>query len=180
MPLFRTERSWTFSTALTKVLPKHELRFGFDFVRHELNHYQAEFGAYGLKGGFGFGDNVTGAPGYTSLAWNQFADFLLGLPNSYSKDVQEIQMTGRENQLALYVRDRWNVTEKLTLSLGLRLEYYPLMTRKDSGIERLDYSTYTRAARRPRRRAQGRGHQHEEAGTSRRASAPCTGSARRA
>ena len=56
------------ATALTKVLPKHELRAGLDFVRHELNHYQAEFGAYGLKGGFVFGGNVTGASGYTALA----------------------------------------------------------------------------------------------------------------
>ena len=55
-------------------------------------------------------------------------------------------MTGRENQFALYVRDRWNVSQKLTLSLGLRLEYYPLMTRADSGIERLDHSTYDAAA----------------------------------
>ena len=142
-PLFRKERSYTFSTALTKVLPKHEVRVGFDFVRHELNHFQAEFGDYGLKGGFSFQGLVTGAPGYTQLQWNQFGDFLLGLPNYYSKDQQEIQMTGRENQMALYVRDRWNVTSKLTLSLGLRLEYYPLMTRADSGIERLDYNTYT-------------------------------------
>ena len=52
-------------------------------------------------------------------------------------------MTGRENQWRLYVRDRWSVSQKLTLSLGLRLEYYPLMTRADSGIERLDYNTYT-------------------------------------
>jgi hypothetical protein len=143
MPLFRTEKNWTFSTAITKVLPKHEVRVGFDFVRLELNHYQAEFGPYGLKGGFAFSNNTTGAPGYTSPGWNNFAGFLLGLPNSYSKDFQEIQMTGRENQFALYVRDRWNATEKLTLSLGLRMEYYPLMTRADSGIERLDLNTWT-------------------------------------
>ncbi len=143
MPLFRHERSYTFTTNLTKILPRHELRFGVDFVRHELNHYQAEFGDYGLKGGFRFDGLVTGAPGYTQLLWNQFADFLLGLPNYYSKDFQEIQMTGRENQFALFLRDRWNVSRKLTLSLGVRLEYYPLMKRKDSGIERLDYSTYT-------------------------------------
>ena len=110
MPLFRTEKNWTFSSAITKVLPKHEMRVGFDFVRLELNHYQAEFGPYGLKGGFAFSNNTTGAPGYTSPGWNSFAAFLLGLPNSYSKDFQEIQMTGRENQFALYVRDRWNVT----------------------------------------------------------------------
>jgi hypothetical protein len=143
MPLFRTEKNWTFSTAITKVLPKHEIRVGFDFVRLELNHYQAEFGPYGLKGGFAFSNNTTGAPGYTSPGWNNFAAFMLGLANSYSKDFQEIQMTGRENQFALYIRDRWNATEKLTLSLGLRMEYYPLMKRADSGIERLDLDTWT-------------------------------------
>ena len=143
MPLFRTEKNWTFSSAITKVLPKHEIRVGFDFVRLELNHYQAEFGPYGLKGGFAFSNNTTGSPGYTSPGWNNFAAFLLGLPNSYSKDFQEIQMTGRENQFALYVRDRWNATSKLTLSLGVRMEYYPLMTRADSGIERLDLNTWT-------------------------------------
>jgi hypothetical protein len=143
MPLFRKERNWTASVALTKVLPKHEIRAGFDFVRLELNHFQAEFGNYGLKGGFSFGGLVTGASGYTAQQWNRFADFLLGLPNFYSKDDQEIQMTGRENQYALYVRDRWAVSDKLTLSLGLRLEHYPLMTRADSGIERLDLNTWT-------------------------------------
>ena len=62
MPLFRKETNWTFSTALTKVLPKHELRVGFDFVRLELNHHQAEFGDYGLKGGFSFSDNIDRRP----------------------------------------------------------------------------------------------------------------------
>ncbi|MFN8090953.1 MAG: TonB-dependent receptor [Vicinamibacteria bacterium] len=143
MPLFRTEKNWTFSSAITKVFPKHEVRVGFDFVRLELNHYQAEFGDYGLKGGFSFSNNTTGAVGYTSPGWNSFGAFLLGLPNYYSKDFQELQMTGRENQFAFYVRDRWSVTQKLTLSLGVRAEYYPLMTRADSGIERLDLSTWT-------------------------------------
>lgn len=143
MPLFRKEISYTFSSALTKVFPKHELRAGVDVVRHELNHRQAEFGDTGLKGGFTFSGNTTGAAGYTALGWNQFAGFLLGLPSYYSKDVQTEDMTGREWQSALYVRDRWQVNPKLTVSGGLRLEYYPLMTRANSGIERLDYSTYT-------------------------------------
>ena len=51
-------------------------------------------------------------------------------------------MTGRENQFAFYVRDRWNVSPKLTVSAGARLLYYPLMTRVGRGIETLNYSTY--------------------------------------
>ena len=144
MPLFRRERSYTFSSAMTKAFAtKHEVRLGVDVVRHELNHRQAEFGDYGLRGGFNFSGFTTGVPGYTPLLWNQFAGFMLGLPSSYSKDVQTEEQTGREWQSAFYIRDRWNVTPKFTVSAGLRAEYYPLMTRATHGIERLDYNTYT-------------------------------------
>jgi hypothetical protein len=143
MPLYRKEINYSFSSALTKVFSKHEVRAGVDIVKLELNHRQAEFGTYGLKGGLAFSGNTTGAPGYTALAWNQFAGFLLGLSSSFAKDVQTEDMTGREWQNAVYVRDRWRVTPNLTLNLGLRLENYPLMKRANSGIERLDYSTYT-------------------------------------
>lgn len=146
MPLFRKELNYSFSSALTKVFPKHEVRAGIDIVKLELNHRQAEFGDYGLKGGFSFSGNTTGASGYIPVGggtWNSFAGFLMGLPSFFSKDVQTDDMTGREWQTAVYVRDRWHVTPKLTLNLGLRLEHYPLMRRANSGIERLDYSTYT-------------------------------------
>ena len=143
MPLFRKEVNYSFSSALTKIFSKHEVRAGFDLVKLELNHRQAEFGPYGLKGGFRFDGLVTGAPSYVALGWNRFADFLLGTPNFFSKDVQTEDMSGREWQMGYYLRDRWRVTPNLTLNLGLRLEQYPLMSRANSGIERLDLSTYT-------------------------------------
>ncbi|MBS1810414.1 MAG: TonB-dependent receptor [Acidobacteria bacterium] len=143
MPLFRKEVNYSFSSAITKVFAKHELRAGFDLVKMELNHRQAEFGPYGLRGGFRFDGQVTGAASYVSPGWNNFADFLLGRPNFFSKDVQTEDMSGREWQTAYYLRDRYRVTPNLTLNLGLRLEHYPLMSRAKSGIERLDLSTYT-------------------------------------
>ena len=143
MPLFRKERSFTFSSAVTKVLPKHDVRVGVDVVHHRLNHRQAEFGTYGLKGGFGFSNLTTSIPGYTSPGWNNFAGFLLGLPSSYSKDVQPEEMTGREWQSAIYIQDRWAVNNKMTVAAGLRVENYPLMRRANRGIERLEYDTFT-------------------------------------
>src|SRR5258708_16428481 len=144
MPLFRKERSDTFSSALTKACgSKHDLRLGVDIVRDALNHRRAEFGEYGLGGGFSFSGLTTGTPGYTPLLWNQFAGFLLGLPSFLSKDVQTEEMTGREWQSAVYLRDKWNVNEKLTVSAGLRAEYYPLMRRAGRGLQTPGHHTYT-------------------------------------
>ena len=143
MPLWRKELNYSFTTALTKVFTKHEIRTGVDIVKLELNHLQAEFGDYGLHGGFSFSGNATGATGYTPLLWNQFAQFLLGLPSFYSKDTQTEMMTGREWQTGIYVRDRWRPTENLTVNAGLRLQYFPMMTRANRGLEVLDYNTYT-------------------------------------
>ena len=40
------------------------------------------------------------------------------------------------------LRDRWNVYPKLTLDLGLRWEFYPIMQRADGrGLDRLDLTT---------------------------------------
>jgi hypothetical protein len=142
LPLFRKETSYSGSIGVTKVFAKHEMRVGVDFVRLELNHRQAEWGSYGLKGGFGFSDNTTGAVGYTSPGWNSWAAYLMGLAQSYSEDTQTADMSGRENQFAFYLRDRWKVTPKLTVSAGARLDYYPLMQRADGrGIEILNYQT---------------------------------------
>lgn len=58
------------------------------------------------------------------------------------KSIQYILMTPREFQFGWYAQDRWQVTRKLTLTMGLRHEYYPLMTRATGkGIERLDPET---------------------------------------
>ncbi len=77
---------------------------------------------------------------------------------------------------------------KLTVTAGLRWEYYPLMSRAERGIERLDFVDVQRAARRRRRRAGGsrdqgrarscsrRGWARPTASTTRRCSAPATAS----
>ena len=108
-------------------------------MRHHLNHWQPEIGNFGPRGGFGFGGGQTALNGRASPnQYNAYAAFLLGLSNDAEKSLQNILATGREWQFGWYVRDRWQVSRKLTVNLGLRYEYYPLMTRAGKGIERLD------------------------------------------
>ncbi len=141
-PIFRNDRSYTGTTNFTWVRSAHEMRWGFDVVRHELNHWQPEIGA-GPRGQFNFGGGVTALRGGSQAPnqFNAFADFLLGLPASMQKSLQFELMTGREWQFAWYFRDRFQATRKLTLTYGLRYEFYPLIHRANRGIEVLDINT---------------------------------------
>ena len=154
-PLFRNDQSYTFNTNASWMKGKHEIRFGFDFIHHLMNHWQPELGS-GPRGSFNFGNAVTalnpaaigassgfqgGTPSFEN-GWNGLAGFLLGTPTDSGKSSQFIKMDSLENQYALYIRDRWRVTQKLTLSLGLRWELYPNRTRSAGlGIESYDPKT---------------------------------------
>jgi len=140
MPVFRVEESYTQSDNLTWTKGAHEVRFGFDLVRHHLNHWQPEIGQ-GPRGYLGFSGQETALRGgAANNQFNAYGAFLLGLSDDAEKSLQYILATGREWQFGWYARDRWQVTRNLTVTLGLRYELYPLMTRAGKGIERYDPS----------------------------------------
>ena len=145
-PIFRDERTYSVATNVTKILGRHEVRGGYLGNYLYLDHWQPESG--NPRGRFTFATNSTAlnqSGAQTGNIYNQWAAFMLGLVGSTSdavnKSFQQDLMTGREWQHGFYVRDRWTATPKLTLDLGLRWEYYPIMRRANRGIERLDLQT---------------------------------------
>ncbi len=154
-PLFRNDQSYTANVNASSTRGAHEIRFGFDFVHHLMNHWQPELGE-GPRGAFFFDPGITAlntaalestvgfqgdVPSFEN-GWNGLAGFLLGTPTGTAKSSQFIKMDSLENQYALYVRDRWRATPKLTLSLGLRWELYPNRRRSAGlGIESYDPTT---------------------------------------
>ena len=113
--------------------------WGFEARRLMLDHWQPE--TANPRGQISFGSGVTNIPGQVAREGNSFAAALLGLSAGYGKSIQFFDMVNREWQLAWYFRDRWQVTRRLTLNLGLRYEYFPLINRGDRGIERWDPAT---------------------------------------
>ncbi|HEY3129502.1 MAG TPA: TonB-dependent receptor [Acidobacteriota bacterium] len=139
-PVDRRDNSGTFTANANWSRDKHDIRFGVDIARQHMNHWQPELGGRSPRGDFRFTGGVTALRGGTSPnRYNAMADFLLGLPQNLGKALQFYDpMTTREWLEGYYFRDRWQATPKLTLTLGLRWEYYPLITRTETGIERYD------------------------------------------
>jgi hypothetical protein len=141
-PIYRHEFSQSLNVNVTKIAGTHDLKAGY-FLNHlTLDDWQPS--VTNPRGVFTFATNATrtfGTGSQTGNFYNQYAAFLLGLVGTAGKGYQYKDFTANELQHALYVRDRWTPTSRLTLDLGLRWEYYPIMHREDWGMEILDLNT---------------------------------------
>ncbi|MEZ5362022.1 MAG: TonB-dependent receptor [Bryobacterales bacterium] len=132
-PNYYGDTTFTIDQNFSYIKNKHNLRFGFQGLRHHLNHWQPEIGG-GPRGAFTFGNGVTGLNGGPSLTqYNSYAGFLLGLPSNMAKSLQWEKMSAFNLQLGFYIRDTYQVTSKLTMTMGLRWEKYPMQTRGGRG-----------------------------------------------
>ncbi len=139
-PNFYADRSYTYTMNFSKVRGAHEFRWGVDIIRHALNHWQPEIA--NPRGALNPTGNATVLQGQVFRVNHTYAAGLLDILGSADKSVQFFDMKTQEWQHGLYFRDRFQVNRKLTLNLGLRYEYYPLMSRGDGrGIERWDPKT---------------------------------------
>ena len=145
MPYYRADDQYQMVANVTWLKGHHNLRFGSDTYFQALNHIQPEIpdDSFGARGGFAFNGGPTqlrGGPGGTD--YNSFGAFLLGLPAETGRlQLNVAPYTTRTWQYSFYVRDQWQVSPKMTLSLGTRYEYFPIPTRADRGLERYNLDT---------------------------------------
>ncbi|MDQ3348884.1 MAG: TonB-dependent receptor, partial [Acidobacteriota bacterium] len=145
MPYYRNDDQYQSVANLTWLKGKHNVRFGGDLYYTAMNHIQPEIldASFGARGGFNFNPGQTqlnGGPGGTSF--NTFGSFLLGLPYSAGRlKLNVAPYTTRSWQYSFYGRDQWQVGPRVTLSYGMRWEYFPIPTRADRGLERYNPDT---------------------------------------
>lgn len=124
----------------------HAMKFGFTYYHFLLNHFQPTSGGgvSSPRGGFQFQGGLTSNAANAISVYNTLADFLLGLPNNGTgiAVAKETQLTDpnslRWSEFAVYAQDQWTATPKLTVTYGLRYEFYPPPYRDHTGVYRLD------------------------------------------
>ncbi len=127
LPWDRGETTATYSATLTKLSGNHTLKFGGEFRRNRDFLLQVQDQG-GTRGRYIFGGAQTSIPTDTAATnglANAFAAFLLDLPNSVGRDLTVIENAGsRHKAFFSFVNDKWQITKRLTLDLGLRHEFY--------------------------------------------------------
>jgi hypothetical protein len=143
MPYYRYDPQHNYQANANWLRGKHDVRFGTELSYQNLNHTQPEF--YGVSniaasGGFVFGNGPTQLNGGPSgNQWNSFSTFLLGQPTLRGRLLQvPDEYNTRTSMYSIYLRDRWQVTQNLTVNLGTRWEYFPMPVRPDRGLELYD------------------------------------------
>jgi hypothetical protein len=126
LPWIRAETNVLFTNIWTKTKGNHTLKFGVDLrrVRDELLQTQT----YNPRGKIEFGTAQTSIPGASASFGNSLASFLLDVPYDEGRDYPVIFPAYRAWQFFTFAQDKWLVTPKLTVDLGLRWEIYPAAT----------------------------------------------------
>jgi hypothetical protein len=141
--LFR-DNQYVGNSNLTWIRGKHQFRVGIEYDHSMLNHFQPQGGTFQTaRGSFSFTGAATELAGLPSDAQlNSYADFLLGLPDEVGKATQVLSVNAlRWSNWAWYARDQFQVTPRLTVSYGVRWEYYPMGYSDIGGLRVLDTST---------------------------------------
>ena len=144
IPWVRAETSLDLVNNWTKILGNHSIKFGAEVrrVRDDLTQGQT----FSPRGVFRYRDGQTGlnkSGNKTSFA-NDFASFLLDIPNQVGRDVNVNSASWRQTYYFGFVQDTWVTTQKLTLTYGVRWEFYPPPTPSaKGGFSQYDPSTNT-------------------------------------
>ena len=140
--LFR-DNQYVSNANLSWTKGRHGLRFGIEFNKTNINHFQPQGGAFQTaRGSFQFGTGETAFSGLNSNQFNSFAAFMLGLPARTGQAIQNQNPNViRFNQWAMYARDQFQLRSNLTVTYGLRWERYPFPTSDHGGVRFLDPAT---------------------------------------
>jgi outer membrane receptor protein involved in Fe transport len=150
LPFFEREANFEFYNNWTKTSGHHAFKFGADIgkffgIRTDVSG----------RGAFSVSQSLTqlnepAVPGSCTNPLPQhfcgsgLAAFELGLTSGFGRDITLVQPQEKLWKYAFYGQDTWQVTPKLTLTLGLRWDYMsPIFTPNGQSVGNIDIATDT-------------------------------------
>ncbi|HXS94527.1 MAG TPA: carboxypeptidase-like regulatory domain-containing protein [Candidatus Limnocylindrales bacterium] len=127
----------SFTAQMLWVKRPHNLTFGGDVRRQQFNYLSQQ----NARGGFGFNGGATQAiaNGVPVIGTgSDFADFLLGIPDTVSLATGNADKYFRANMDDFYITDDWRVATGLTVNIGMRWEYGSPLVEKYGRLVNLD------------------------------------------
>ncbi len=106
-PIDRATNTFRYGIAMTQMRAAHQWSWGGDFTRFQLNGIESA----NQRGYYQFSNNF----GRTAIE-----NFLYGVPSNYEVAQGDLSRGYRNSMLNGYVADRWQVSSRLQLYLGLR------------------------------------------------------------
>jgi hypothetical protein len=123
---FNEDLTYQWQDTVSKITGKHSMRFGAEINKR---HFNDQYQPANLYGNFQFTNAYTGF---------NFADFLLGVPNSISRSAYAQKREDRSIAYDFFFQDNYRITNSLTLNLGVRYELHPGWTTSGSRISGFD------------------------------------------
>jgi hypothetical protein len=119
LPRARVDTNWHFIDNFSWKLPRHDLKFGYEFRRTFVNAF---FDA-GYRG---------------RLDFDSLEDFLAGRLSGGRAAQGDSRRETFQNFHSLYLQDNFRINKKLTLNLGLRYDYATVIDEKQGRLSNFD------------------------------------------
>lgn len=114
LPQGRIANNYSLQDTVTVVRGRHTLRTGADILQQRAR----QFAPFAVRGVLSYGPS----PGFTS--WANFVDDFGGSTGVANRDFGNPAYYPNLNRHAYFVQDRWRASDALTLTLGVRYEYF--------------------------------------------------------
>ena len=125
--------AWSYSVLWSR--DRHNLKFGGDFRRQQFNY----LGQQDPRGMFTFtGAATQGSAHGAAVGGDDFADFMLGIPDTSSIAFGNADKYFRESVYDAYLTDDWRISPEFTLNVGMRWEYGTPITELYDRLVNLD------------------------------------------
>jgi hypothetical protein len=125
--------AWSYSMFWSR--DRHNITFGGDFRREQFNYLSQQ----NPRGTFTFTGSATqGSANGTVVGGDDFADFLLGIPDTSAIAFGNADKYFRESVYDAYFTDDWRMSPEFTLNAGMRWEYGAPITELYGRLVNLD------------------------------------------